>query len=68
MDNGYVAAARTAEEEAGISLSKIDVADNIDMASILQDYEEFVQQVRSPSETDAESERERWWPWRGASA
>jgi katanin p60 ATPase-containing subunit A1 len=43
LDNGYVAAARTAEEEAGISLSKIDVADNIDMASILQDYEEFVQ-------------------------
>lgn len=43
LDNGYVAAARTAEEEAGISLSKIDVADNIDMASILQDYEEYVQ-------------------------
>eukprot|EP01046_Picozoa_sp_COSAG06_P070766 COSAG06_NODE_19937_length_817_cov_0.891365_1_plen_184_part_10 len=43
LDNGYVAAARAAEEEAGISLSKVDVADNIDMASILQDYEEYVQ-------------------------
>ena len=43
LDNGYVAAARAAEEEAGISLAKVDVADNIDMASILQDYEEYVQ-------------------------
>ena len=43
LDNGYMAAARAAEEEAGISLSKVDVADNIDMSSILQEYEEYVQ-------------------------
>jgi|EP01047_Picozoa_sp_COSAG01_P027491 hypothetical protein len=42
QDNGYTGAARAAEEQTGISLSKVDVADNIDMMSILQEYEEYV--------------------------
>lgn len=42
QDNGYTAAARAAEEQTGISLSKVDVADNINMVTILQEYEEYV--------------------------
>ena len=43
VDNGYMAAARALESESGVSLNKVDVADNIDMSSVLQEYEEFFQ-------------------------
>eukprot|EP00290_Baffinella_frigidus_P000884 CAMPEP_0180178052 /NCGR_PEP_ID=MMETSP0986-20121125/38191_1 /TAXON_ID=697907 /ORGANISM="non described non described, Strain CCMP2293" /LENGTH=137 /DNA_ID=CAMNT_0022130857 /DNA_START=235 /DNA_END=646 /DNA_ORIENTATION=- len=40
-DHGYVESAEKLQAEAQVSLSQTDAADNIDMLSILQEYEEF---------------------------
>eukprot|EP00798_Chlamydomonas_sp_ICE-L_P014651 gene14651-20685_t len=39
-DNGYVEAYERLSTEANISLNKVDVADNIDMIQIIQEFED----------------------------
>ena len=40
QDNGYLQSAETLQGEAGVSLSKWDAADNIDLLGIMIDYED----------------------------
>eukprot|EP00899_Mesostigma_viride_P023450 jgi/Mesvir1/428/Mv11310-RA.1 len=41
LDSGYVDSVEKLQAESGVSLSKYDVADNIDMATIVQEFEEY---------------------------
>ena len=40
QDNGYLQSAETLQGEAGVSLSKWDAADNVDLLGIMIDYED----------------------------
>ncbi|GBG75694.1 hypothetical protein CBR_g20319 [Chara braunii] len=41
FDEGYVEAAERLQAESGLSLSKIDAADNVNLSTAIQEYEEY---------------------------
>lgn len=41
MDHGYLESVRQIERETNLSLDRVDVADNVDLATILTEYEDF---------------------------
>jgi katanin p60 ATPase-containing subunit A1 len=41
LDSGYVSSAAAIAQETNVTLDQLDVADNIDLQQIIQDYEEF---------------------------
>jgi katanin p60 ATPase-containing subunit A1 len=41
LDNGYTDAAEKLQTEASLNLAQVDVADNIDLVSIIQEFEEY---------------------------
>ena len=68
VDNGYIETSERLQHEAGVTLSKFQVADNIDLATIVQEYEEFheIKFGRKPKlvrrkgvEEDGKSEKKR---------
>lgn len=67
LDNGYLESSEKLQSEAGVSLSKYDAADNIDLLSIVIDYEDaykvkfgrsvkLVRKVTSASNSSSSSE------------
>ena len=63
QDNGYIESCQKIQSEAGVSLSKYDAADNIDLLGIMIDYEDAyrikfgksVKLVRKVSDSDGSS-------------
>lgn len=43
LDHGYVEAAQKLQSECGINPNEYDVADNIDLVTIIQEYEAYFQ-------------------------
>merc|ERR1719453_2587515 len=41
LDSGYVSSAAAIAQETNVTLDQLDVADNIDLQQIIQDYEEY---------------------------
>jgi katanin p60 ATPase-containing subunit A1 len=41
IENGYLNTAEQLQQEAGVSMSKFDAADNVDLSSIVQEFENY---------------------------
>ena len=41
MDLGYLESSMAVQKETGVNLDKLDVADNMDLPFVMQEYEDF---------------------------